>query len=332
MSTPAYVDSETITQADGAQSSRVPVPLPDDPYVAVRQAHLVDTDTESDQEEAPSEVEELQSLGSRVPLMGEETARMTIRDQPAMSPGLSASVTEAMALLDLAFRKRYRSSYETPSPSLTLPVRKRYRGTFELILDTNSEGDELGDEDTDEDEEDESLDADDEREREEEAVPEGQQQAVLVVKTTASEPLGLRYGALRHHELAVGEDRVPSTFEVDPEDSMVYTDIPAYVPLSTPVQTPPYLEWLSGSLPISPPSLVVPSPIASPVTTPTATISVDKDHFLEVGAQHVRELYTRSGVVRDEIFLQRCMFRSLEPGRYAACALRDERSCYCFRA
>ncbi|GKC85763.1 hypothetical protein Tco_1141480, partial [Tanacetum coccineum] len=36
------------------------------------QAHLVDTDTESDPEEAPSKVEELQSLGSRVPLMGEE--------------------------------------------------------------------------------------------------------------------------------------------------------------------------------------------------------------------------------------------------------------------
>ncbi|GKF80128.1 hypothetical protein Tco_0238730, partial [Tanacetum coccineum] len=36
MSTPTYVDSKTITQADGAQSSRVPVPLPDDPYVAVR--------------------------------------------------------------------------------------------------------------------------------------------------------------------------------------------------------------------------------------------------------------------------------------------------------
>ncbi|GJZ64913.1 hypothetical protein Tco_0621609 [Tanacetum coccineum] len=29
-----------------ARSSRVPTPLPDDPYVAVRQAHLVDTDTE----------------------------------------------------------------------------------------------------------------------------------------------------------------------------------------------------------------------------------------------------------------------------------------------
>ncbi|GKA80081.1 hypothetical protein Tco_0786677 [Tanacetum coccineum] len=59
MSTPAYVDSETITQAVKAQSSRVLVPLPDDPYVAVRQTQLVDTDTESDPEEAPSEVEEL---------------------------------------------------------------------------------------------------------------------------------------------------------------------------------------------------------------------------------------------------------------------------------
>ncbi|GKB70247.1 hypothetical protein Tco_0931659, partial [Tanacetum coccineum] len=54
MSTLAYVDSGTITQADGAQSSRVPIPLPDDPYVAIRQAQLVHTDTESDQEEAPS--------------------------------------------------------------------------------------------------------------------------------------------------------------------------------------------------------------------------------------------------------------------------------------
>ncbi|GJV10438.1 hypothetical protein Tco_1351979 [Tanacetum coccineum] len=72
MSTSAYVDSETITQADGAQSSRVPVPLPDEPNVAVRQAQLVNTDTESDPEEAPSETKESQLLGSRVPLMSEE--------------------------------------------------------------------------------------------------------------------------------------------------------------------------------------------------------------------------------------------------------------------
>ncbi|GJT37994.1 hypothetical protein Tco_0937859 [Tanacetum coccineum] len=185
MSTLAYVDSQTITQADGAHSSRVSIPLPDDPYVAVRRAQLVDT--ESEPEEAPSEAEELQSLGSRVPLIGEEFEAFepigTRTDSshssassdsttplspdhpltyPVMSSGHLARVTEAVALLDLAFRKRYRSSYGTPSPPSTLSVRKRYRGTFELILDTDSEGDELGDEDTDEDE---SSDADDERER-----------------------------------------------------------------------------------------------------------------------------------------------------------------------
>ncbi|GKF28889.1 hypothetical protein Tco_0095231, partial [Tanacetum coccineum] len=46
------------------------------------------------------------------------------------------------------FRKRYRSSYETPSSSSSpaLPVRKRYRGTFELILDTDSGEDEIREE------------------------------------------------------------------------------------------------------------------------------------------------------------------------------------------
>ncbi|GKF97277.1 hypothetical protein Tco_0293098, partial [Tanacetum coccineum] len=48
MSTPVFVDPESFTQADGAQSSRVPVPLPEDPYEAIRQAHLVGTDTESE--------------------------------------------------------------------------------------------------------------------------------------------------------------------------------------------------------------------------------------------------------------------------------------------
>ncbi|GJU90624.1 hypothetical protein Tco_1303047 [Tanacetum coccineum] len=90
--------------------------------------------------------------------------------------------------------------------------------------------------------------------------------------TSVGEPLGLSYGALRRHELAVEEDRVLSTFEVgqssrfvpeprraervsafrqtilitwvDPEDSRVYTDMPAYVPPVAPVQTSPSLESL----------------------------------------------------------------------------------------
>nr|GEX77963.1 hypothetical protein [Tanacetum cinerariifolium] len=107
----------------------------------------------------------------------------------------------------------------------------------------------------------------------------------------------------------VDEDHVPSTFKVgqssrsvpeqegveristfrqpnlvtwvDHEDDRVYTDVLAYAPPAAHVQTPPSSKWSLGSLPVSPSSLVVPSPIASSVATPTATISVDKDRFIE---------------------------------------------------
>ncbi|GJW05507.1 hypothetical protein Tco_1564363 [Tanacetum coccineum] len=79
---PAHFDSEIISQTVEAQSSRVPTPLPDDPYVEVRQEHLVDTntesgpvedlreteahtpatvDTESEPKEAPSKTEEFEA-------------------------------------------------------------------------------------------------------------------------------------------------------------------------------------------------------------------------------------------------------------------------------
>ncbi|GJS19052.1 hypothetical protein Tco_0413524 [Tanacetum coccineum] len=91
MSTSAHFDSEIISQTDEAQSSRVPTPFPDDPYVApllvvtspipssddlhltVGQAHTPATvDTESEPEEAPSEIEEFLPLVSRAPLTDEE--------------------------------------------------------------------------------------------------------------------------------------------------------------------------------------------------------------------------------------------------------------------
>ncbi|GKA53827.1 hypothetical protein Tco_0747142 [Tanacetum coccineum] len=218
--------------------------------------------------------------------------------------------------------KRYRSLYETSSSSsLTLPRQKRYRGTSELILYTNSNEDKLGDEDTKDDEEDESdedhglgdesqgLEDEGLSLEEEEAVPEGQQQAVLVVETATSKPIRLGYEALRRRELKVEEDQVPNTFEVgqssrsvpekegieriyafrqptlvtsvDPEDDRVYTNISAYAPPAAPVQTLPSPEWSLGSLPVSPSSFVVSSPIASPVATPTTIISVDEDQFIE---------------------------------------------------
>ncbi|GKC02349.1 hypothetical protein Tco_0993959, partial [Tanacetum coccineum] len=385
-----FVDPEISTQADGAQSSRVPVPLPEDPYEAISTppaCHVEaseDSDTSdarstSSDSTAPLSLDHLLTRTSPTPIptrasFCHRTTRMTVRAQPVMSPGHLAKVTEDMALSNSAFHKRYRSSYETPSPSSTLPVRKRYRGTSESILDTDSEEDEIGEEDTDEghglnDEghglDDEVHGLDDEGRsakrdglglEEEEAVPEGQQQIVLVVETAASEPLGLGYGALRRRELVVEEDQVYSMFEVgqgsgsvpeperlervsvlrqptlttwiDPEDGSTYIDVPAYPPLASPVQTSPSPEWSSGSLPVSPIPSTVPSPISSPmisltvpspiallVATPTATIPVDEDQFIEIGAQDVRELYTRSRVVRDKIFSQRYRFRSLEHKR-----------------
>ncbi|GJS75748.1 hypothetical protein Tco_0725629 [Tanacetum coccineum] len=134
---------------------------------------------------------------------------------------------------------------------------------------------------------------------------------------------------------------------IDPEDGMIYIDIPDYPPLAPPVQTPPSPEWTFGSLPISPSHSDVPSPISSPmipltVPSPIATpTTVETEGFLtELGAQvemqgglirdhavqleelspalferydrDIGELFTRPGAVMEEIFSQRYQFRSLE--------------------
>nr|GEY05210.1 hypothetical protein [Tanacetum cinerariifolium] len=367
MCTSVFVDPESSTQADGSQSSRLPVPLPKDPYEAIRQAYLVGTDTESEPFEGKARtpesshivapltchVEELEgsvmsgarstSSDSTMPLSPDcplthttpalvpilrRTARMAVRVPPVMSPGLFAGIADVAAMSGLAFRKRFRSSYDS-SPSPTLPVRKRYRGTSELILGTDSKKDEEIQECLDSDSEsedaedegpttkdedpvardeglaarvkgpimddeshgvdDESHGVDDESrglkdggygieidglglEEEEEAVPGGQQQAALVVGTAVSTPSGLRYGALKCLELALEGDHVYSTFKTDPEDGMVYIDIPVYPPPTPPVQTPPSPEWTPGLLPISSSPSVVPLPILSPMI-PYSTIT-----------------------------------------------------------
>ncbi|GKD75127.1 hypothetical protein Tco_1333409 [Tanacetum coccineum] len=129
---------------------------------------------------------------------------------------------------------------------------------------------------------------------------------VSVEDTAADEPLGLGYGAARRRALELAEDPVPSTFEVgqssrsvpnqqradeistprlpthptwvDPKDGTVYIDIEFdATSVRALVQTPASPEWTSGSLPISPASMTVPSPVSSPVTTPAATIAVEED-------------------------------------------------------
>ncbi|GJS62838.1 hypothetical protein Tco_0677402 [Tanacetum coccineum] len=147
MSTSVFVDLEISTQADGAQSSRVPIPLPKDPYEAIRQAYLDGTNTESKPFEDPVETETPKSPHTiapptslpestpptLVPILRRTTC-MVVRVPPAMSPGLSASMENVAAMSESAFHKRFRSSYESsPSSSLPdLPLRKRYWDTSEL--------------------------------------------------------------------------------------------------------------------------------------------------------------------------------------------------------
>ncbi|GKA91265.1 hypothetical protein Tco_0813135 [Tanacetum coccineum] len=154
---------------------------------------------------------------------------MAVRTQPALSPSLSARVTEAMALSLPLFRKRYKSSYETPSSSSptsspTLPSRRRYRESGEVAL-------------------------------------EDREQAVQAKDTIEDEPLGLGYGAARRRALELAEGTMPSTYEVgqssrstpyqhivdesptprlpirttreNPKDSTFYMDIECDIPHST---------------------------------------------------------------------------------------------------
>ncbi|GKD84014.1 hypothetical protein Tco_1350853 [Tanacetum coccineum] len=173
MSTPVFVDPESSTQADRAQSSRVPVPLPEDPYEAIRQAYLDGMNTESEPFEDLIETETPElpltvappislsesTLLVLVPIL-HRTARMAMRAPPAMSSGLFVNIAEVATMSESAFRKRFRSSYES-SPSVSppnLPSRKRYRGTSELVedsevdeeidesLDSNSIGEDAEDE------------------------------------------------------------------------------------------------------------------------------------------------------------------------------------------
>ncbi|GKB35790.1 hypothetical protein Tco_0880732 [Tanacetum coccineum] len=176
MSSLVFVDLEISTQADGAQSSRVPVPLPEDPYEAIRKAYLDGMNTESEHfedlvetetPESPLTVAPPTSLPEStpptvVPIL-RKTARMAMRVPPAMSSGLSASMAEVADMFESAFCKRFRSSYES-SPSLSppnLPSRKRYRGTSELVEDDDEEDEEI----------EESLDSDSVSEDAEDAGP-----------------------------------------------------------------------------------------------------------------------------------------------------------------
>nr|GEX14678.1 hypothetical protein [Tanacetum cinerariifolium] len=68
-----------------------------------------------------------------VPIL-RRSARMVVPISPVMSLGLSTSIAEVAAMFDSAFRKRFRSFYESsPSSPPELPSWKRYQGTSKLL-------------------------------------------------------------------------------------------------------------------------------------------------------------------------------------------------------
>nr|GEY59145.1 hypothetical protein [Tanacetum cinerariifolium] len=343
MSTPLFVDPEISTQADGAQSSRVRVPLLKDPYEAFRQAYLVRTDTESEpfkdpvKTETPESphivapptchVEESEGSGTSgarsrssnstapllpyhplthttpvlVPSLG-RTVRMAVRVSPVMSLTFSVSIAEEAAMPDLAFYKRFGSFYDS-SPSPTFLVWKRYRGTSELILDTNSEGDELRDKDDDEEEDEEveeSLDSDSKSENAEEEGPTIEDED----PTTGDEGLAVgdeSPGSERPERVSALRQPTLTTW-IDPKDGIAYIDVLSYPPLAPLVQTPPSPEWSCGSVLVCPTHSIVPSPISSPmislsVPSPVPSpATVEAEGFLtQLGAQ----VEMQEGLIRD---------------------------------
>nr|GEW23644.1 hypothetical protein [Tanacetum cinerariifolium] len=279
---------------------------------------------------------------------------MVVRIPSAMSSGLSASIVELVAMSDLAFRKRVELVEDDDMEENDEEEDEEVeQSSYSNSKSEDAENEGPTAEDKDPVAGDEGLAARDEglgmrvnclSLGRDEAVPEGQQRAAPVVETTVGEPLGLeskrpeRVSAFRQPTL---------TTSINLEDGIAYIDVPAYPPPTPPVQTPPYLEWSSGSLLVSPAPLVahslisspmipltVPSPVALPTTTEDEGFLTElgsrveiqggliHDHTVRLGDlspvlferydRDIGKLFTRSGTVKDEILSQRYQFRSLK--------------------
>nr|GEV26368.1 hypothetical protein [Tanacetum cinerariifolium] len=167
-SPPAHSVPETITPTDRARDSLVITLLHDDTYMIVRYACTpIATDTESEPLEDPIETEETQPLSPRAihnytpafldytpdtphsndesePIEASTTRTASPSDSPSpLSPDHPLTQTSPTLTPSRAFYYCSTTRIAMPSPasSLTLPIRKRYRGTNELILNTDTVGD-----------------------------------------------------------------------------------------------------------------------------------------------------------------------------------------------
>ncbi|GKF36393.1 hypothetical protein Tco_0113151, partial [Tanacetum coccineum] len=155
-----------------------------------------------------------------------KTTCMAVRILPAISPGLSASIAKVEAMFNLAFRDDEEEDEE-----------------MEKSLDSDS---------VSEDAEDKGLTAEDEDPATgDEGLATGDEGPGIGVESLI---LGRNEAVPEESERPeiVSALRQPTlTTWMDLEDGIVYIDVPAYLPPAPPAQTPPSLEWSSGSLPIS---------------------------------------------------------------------------------
>ncbi|GJW36130.1 hypothetical protein Tco_0059050 [Tanacetum coccineum] len=312
MSSPSsHIVPETITPTDRTRDSLVITPLHDDPYMLVRQAYIpIPINTKFDPFEDLIETKETQPLSPRAAPLS-----------PDYTPA-SLDYTSDIPHTDKDTARMAVHTQPTLSPDISARV------TEAMALSPSSFYTETEDDESEAKgtglESQESKDEGPDSESEE-AASEEQQQAVSVEDAVADEPLGLRYRAARLRALELAEGPAPY--------------IECVMPLVRAlVQTLTSHEWSSGSLPISLTSLTVPSPVASLETTLAATIAVEEDELIEVGAQlelhgsilheHTQRLdaltptlferygrdftrlFARSEAVRDEIHSLRFRLRS----------------------
>nr|GEZ29883.1 hypothetical protein [Tanacetum cinerariifolium] len=242
-------------------------------------------------------------------------AHMAVRVLHAMSPGLSADIAEVVAMSDSAFCKRFKSSYDS-SPSPPLLVRKRYRGMFELILDTDSKEVEesLDSDSVSEDAEDEGPTAEyEDPDARDEGLAAGDEGLSMIAEIRGLDDEGQGSGSApepeRSERVSVSRQPTLSTW-IDPEDGMVYIDVPAYPPPAPPAQTLPSPDFTCGYL--------------------DSHIPVDEDQFIEVGAQ--LELYR--SILQDHTQRLDAMPPTLFPkiNKDARAGIRGMGKAYCFAA
>ncbi|GJZ21717.1 hypothetical protein Tco_0558756 [Tanacetum coccineum] len=285
---------ETITPTDKARDFLVITPLHDDLYMLVRQAYTpIATDIKSEPFEDPIEMEETQPLSHRsVPLSPDYTLASpdyTLDTPHSNEDSKSIEVSQTKIASPLGSTSPLSPNHPLTQtlPTFTPPQAFYYRSIARMAVRTQP-----------------TL---------------SPNISARVTEAIALSPSSFckrvrGYGAARRRVLELAEGPTPSTFKVgqssrnvpdkqtadeittprlpvratweDIVDVTVYTNIECVMPpVRAPIQTPTSPEWSSGSLPVSPASLIVPSPVASPETTPSTTIAVEEDEFLEAEAQ-----------------------------------------------